>query len=276
MKKDNTETFTESLKRLSVEETKHIQMEILDAVAVFCERHGIHYWLNCGTLLGAIRHKGYIPWDDDIDIGMMRKDFDKFIKTFNNENSRYKLICNELDPSCVYPYGKVLDTDTVLFEPDERGIKNCINIDVFVYDNAPDDLKERERMYYLRDRYTILNMLQNRMIGTHGIVKDMVKFIGYWGLKFFPRGYFASLVVKNSKRFADKETEGVGDFTSIYRMYCGKEAFSSFLKVEFEGKIYDAPIGYDTLLTAFYGDYMKLPPKELQVSHHLFKAYSKV
>lgn len=276
MKKGRASVQTGSMKRLTQEETKHIQLEILDVVATFCEKHNIRYWLDNGTLLGAIRHKGYIPWDDDIDIGMLRYDFEHFMQTFNRENTRYRFICNELDASCPYPYGKVLDTETILYEPDEHGIESCINIDVFVYDNAPDDPVECERMYRRRDRYSILNLLQNRMIGTRGIIKDLVKFIGYWGLKLFPKGYFAGKVVENSKKYAKCSTIGVGNFTSVTKIYCKKDIFSSFKEIEFEGNFYYAPIMYDEWLTAFYGDYMKLPPKEKQVSHHVFEAYKKV
>ena len=70
------------------DELQQRQLEILDAVATFCEENEIAYWIDCGTLLGAIRHKGYIPWDDDIDIGMLRPDFERFSALFNKENKR--------------------------------------------------------------------------------------------------------------------------------------------------------------------------------------------
>ena len=263
------------MKRLNEEEVKIYQLGILNTVADFCEKNKIQYWLDTGTLLGAIRHKGYIPWDDDIDIGMLRVDFDRFMHTFNQEGGRYKFICNELDAVCVYPYGKVLDTSTVLYEPDEKGNKGSINIDVFVYDNAPDSASECKKMYDRRDRYSMLNALQNRMIGTHGIVKDIVKTVGFSVLQLYPKGYFAQKVVSNSKRYVDMPTKGVGNFTSVSRIVCEKEVLSSFIKVPFEGKEYNAPVGYDKWLTAFYNDYMRLPPEEKRVSHHMYKAYQK-
>lgn len=263
------------MKRLNEEEVKIYQLGILNTVTDFCEKNKIKYWLDSGTLLGAIRHKGYIPWDDDIDIGMLRPDFDRFMHTFNQEGSRYKFICNELDAACVYPYGKVLDTSTVLYEPDEKGIKSSINIDVFIYDNAPDNTSECKKMYDRRDRYSMLNALQNRMIGTHGIVKDIVKTVGFVVLQLYPKGYFSQKVVSNSKRYAEMSTKAVGNFTSVSRIVCEKDVFSSFIKVPFEGREYNAPVGYDKWLTAFYGDYMQLPPEEKRVSHHMYKAYQK-
>ena len=76
------------MREINTEELKKIQVEILDVMSQFCEKHGIQYWLDWGTLLGAIRHKGYIPWDDDVDTGMLRKDYDIFMKLFNEENDR--------------------------------------------------------------------------------------------------------------------------------------------------------------------------------------------
>ena len=73
------------LKRISEQELRKIQIEILDEVDNFCRNHAINYWIDCGTLLGAVRHKGYIPWDDDIDVGMLRDDYNRFAKEFNQK-----------------------------------------------------------------------------------------------------------------------------------------------------------------------------------------------
>lgn len=258
---------------LEKKEVCRLQIGILDAVASFCEKEGIRYWLDSGTLLGAIRHKGYIPWDDDIDVGMLRPDFLRFMKSFNASNQRYQLICQELDSTCVYPYGKVLDTNTVLYEPDEHGIKSCVNIDIFIYDNAPDDEHACSKMYQQRDRYNMLNLLRNKMIGTHGIWKDLIKTCGYLLLKPFPNGFFAKKMIENAKQYADQETGYVGNFLAYTRIWCEIGIFADFVEVAFEGKVYKAPVGYDRWLKAFYGNYMELPPVEQRVSHHMYQAY---
>lgn len=127
------------MEQLKLNEVKEIQLNILKAVDCFCRENGIRYWLDYGTLIGAVRHKGFIPWDDDIDIGMLRKDYEVFIKIFNKSSKRYRFVCIENEPLCWHLFGKVMDTETVLWESPWMGIPRfCVNIDIFPYDNVPD------------------------------------------------------------------------------------------------------------------------------------------
>lgn len=262
------------MRKLEVHEFREVQKGILNVVADFCDRNGISYWIDSGTLLGAVRHKGYIPWDDDIDLGMLRPDYEKFSRLFNAANDRYRFCTYELDREFLYPLGKVLDTWTVLYEPDENGNKLSVNIDIFVYDNAPDDDKLVKRMYDLRDLYNILHLVRNGLARDKGSkLRGFLLKVGGTVLKVFPKDYFVGQMVKNSKRYAHKQTARVGNFTAVSRIACEKDIFDSFTTAEFEGRYYRAPGGYDRWLRAFYGDYMKLPPKEKQVSHHAFVAY---
>lgn len=266
-----------NMRKLDAEEVKKIQIEILDYVDDFCRKNDMNYWLDSGSLIGAVRHKGFIPWDDDIDIGMLRPDYEKFLKVFNKNNSKYKVSSVEIDENCAFPYGKIFDTATVLYEPDERGIKSSIGVDLFIYDNAPDDDKIVEKMYKKRDRYNKCRFIQNYKFYRDASIKHIAKNI-IVGLKKifllpFPKKYFVKKVAENSKRYANVETIRVGNFTALSKFACPKECFDSFTEVEFEGKTYKAPINYDMWLTYYYGDYMKLPPIEKQVSHHEFVAY---
>lgn len=262
------------MRKLSVNEVKKIQLNILDVTTEFCNKHNINYWLDSGTLLGAIRHNGYIPWDDDIDIAMLRPDYDRFLELFNLDNTRYKAYSIENNKEFYYPHGKVLDRNTVLYEPDKNGIKLSVNIDVFIYDNAPDDNRIVKKMYDRRDFLRKLNDRQLFMYNpSGGIIRRTIIKMGYWGLRLFPRGFFVTKIAKNSKRFANKETKRVGNFTSFTRMACDKSVFDSFIEHEFEGKMYKIPIGYDKWLRSFYDDYMQLPPIEKRITHHKFEAY---
>lgn len=254
---------------------KQIQIQILDTVHEFCEKNGIKYWLDSGTLLGAIRHKGYIPWDDDIDIGMLRPDFDKFMQTFNSENDKYKAYCYENNKDFPYAYGKVMDTDTVLYEAGNKNAKTYINIDVFVFDNAPADDKELQKMYEKRSKYNLYNLAKFAQTKPSGNFVRRAAVRGFRLLiKPLSKGHFVKKIVKNSKKYSAVETGYIGNFTGYLANFkCSKSVVDTVVDVEFEGKLYKAPSRYDEWLTLEYGDYMKLPPEEKRVSHHFFEAY---
>ena len=269
---------------LSLDELRKIQIEILDVVAKFCDDHEINYWLDGGTLIGAVRHKGYIPWDDDIDLGMLRPDYDKFMRLFNEHNTRYKFHCIENDPKFYVPFGKVLDTETILYEPDEKGAKIAVYVDVFVYDNAPDDDAIVKEMFDTRDYYRSKfnkrisrvfrpakgNLLRRLCAYSYRILKKVFSLSSY-----FPPEYFVRKIIDVSRRYISEDKKRIGNFLGWERAICDKRVFSSFIDGEFEGKSYKIPVGYDEWLREFYGDYMQLPPVEKRVTHHAFKAYAK-
>lgn len=264
------------MKKLDVEGLKKYQLNILDAVASFCKENNINYWLDSGTMIGAVRHHGYIPWDDDIDLGMLRPDYIRFMKLFNEHNSRYKAFCYENNHDFYYAFGKVLDTNTILYEPDEKGIKIAVNIDVFVYDNAPDDDKIVKKMFDLRDRYQYLSRLRTlNNIPRGNVLRKLAVYAGRLIVKPFPIDYFVKKKVENARKFTTEKTKRIGNFTSDTRFVCDRHVVDSFIDAEFEGKQYKIPIGYDEWLTNFYGNYMELPPLKERVSHHKFVAYVK-
>ena len=264
------------MKKINLEELKNIQINILNVVDDFCKKNDIKYWIDCGTLLGAVRHKGYIPWDDDIDIGMLRDDYEKFMKLFNQQNDRYHFSSIEMDNNFLYPMGKVLDTNTILYEPDKKnGLKLSVNIDVFVYDNAPDNEDECNKMFKKRDLYSRLrySQLYPNVYNHNLFSKKIIRFFLNIYFRFIPINYYTKKIADNSKKYVNEKTKRVGNFTSQTKFVGDKRIFESFVLLEFEKKKYPAPVGYDEWLTNFYGDYMKLPPKEKRVSHHEFEAY---
>ncbi|MFR5682857.1 MAG: phosphorylcholine transferase LicD [Clostridia bacterium] len=123
---------------MSLEEIKSIQLDILSQVANYCDRNGLRYFLAYGTLLGAVRHKGYIPWDDDIDIMMPRPDYMQFINSFNNEKCALRVGSHYLDKNYPYVIAKVYDTSTLCKENIDVEYSIGINIDVFPIDGLPE------------------------------------------------------------------------------------------------------------------------------------------
>ena len=269
------------MREMTPDEVKKTQLEILDYVAEFCDTHQIKYWLDSGTLLGAVRHKGYIPWDDDIDVGMLRPDFDRLMTLFDGgENTRYQFICGENSKDFFTAHGKVMDVTTILYEPDLKGYKSAVNIDIFVYDNAPDEDTLVKRMFDRRDIYRTLGAFQFRTIQKKegdGCLKAAAKVILNCVCTFSPKGYFTQKMIHNAKLYSkEKGLERIGNFTSYSRTVCNIHAFDETIPIEFEGKVYKAPRGWDEWLTAMYGAYMELPPVEKRVTHHSYIAYTDI
>lgn len=265
----------ENCRRIEVEELKKIQLEILKNVADFCEKNQITYFLQYGTLIGALRHKGFIPWDDDIDIGMLRPDYEKFLATYNLSSERYKVCDVSNSKQHMWAFGKVVDTHTVLYEPDEHGVKTSVNIDVFVFDNATENEKKRYKQFIYSRRMTTLNNIRTRLwLSDKGTFNSFVKRLIYPFLLVVPKNYFAKKIVKKAKKNMSIQTSLVGDFCERNPiLFYERELFAETIKVEFEGELFNAPKGYDGWLRKIYGDYMQLPPEEERVRHHRFIAF---
>ena len=264
------------MRRLEVQELRKIQLEILDVVTKFCDENDINYFLNGGTLLGAIRHKGYIPWDDDIDLGMLRPDYDKFMKLFNENNTRYKFYSNENTPGFFAMCGRIVDTDPNTFAY-ERTVRIGIYIDIFVFDNAPDDDELVKKMFTRRDYYEIYNY-RRVMPLFYGVIpntfRKMLTIVFRATLRILPRGYFSDKYIQNAKSFNHVITKRVGDFVGLHDVVYDREILENLTTAEFEGKLYKIPARYDEFLRGLYGDYMQLPPVEQQKSHHNLEAWT--
>ncbi len=263
------------MRKIGMDELRQKQMEVLDYVSSFCDQQGIRYWIEGGTLLGAIRHKGYIPWDDDIDIAMLRKDYDWFRKAFpeKNQNSKFVFRCAEDDRDWHLPFGKVMDMETLFLQD---GHDLGINIDIFPMDDAPDDDRIFDHMYKKRDRLKVLNAAQQNTNPPSGnfLRKTVVCGIRVI-LHCFPKYYFIRKIAKNAVKYNGKGYECIGDFTSESRMkHLSKHVVDELVEVQFEDRIYKAPKGYDKWLRACFGDYMKLPP-EKERKRHTYEAFVK-
>ena len=269
------------MRELDLEGHKKIQLEILDVVDKFCKEHDINYVLIGGTLIGAIRHKGYIPWDDDIDLVMLRPDYDKFLELFNKYNTRYRFECIENQPDFPRYWGRVSDTNTLLVDVEAKWDTH-IYADIFCWDNAPDDDKALRKMLLRKFIYRRLYLLQffPVMQNSPNIIKRLCKIILSALIHMIPafilpKNYFAAKMVQNAKIYAHENTKRLGNFLGPQQTVVSREAFADFVDHEFEGKMYKIPSGYDEILRGLYGDYMQLPPEEERVTHHFFRAYVK-
>ena len=261
---------------IGMEEMKKIEVQILDEIVQICNRNNIEYYLAYGTLLGAVRHKGFIPWDDDIDISIERKMWEKFVSAYTKEaNPRYKLLSIETSTKYCSPLAKVIDSSTVLIEDYYFVEKESLGVyvDVFVLDSIPDDPKARRR--YLSEMKTLkrLWLLSDRAwIFKHGMrFKDVIYNIISRPLRLIGPRYFLKKYNRLASKFSQIDTKQVS--AVMYGPYGAREIidrslFSGGSTVIFEGKEYMAPNDPDAYLTLLYGDYMQLPPEEKRVTHH--------
>lgn len=262
---------------LGIEEIKDIELKILSEVAEFCDDHGIRYFLACGTLLGAVRHKGFIPWDDDVDIAMPRADYEMFISQFSSE--RYVLHDFRIDKKYPYPFAKVSDSRTCLIEDTESPASMGVYIDIFPIDGLPEDEKKRKRFFKtLEWDRRILAWKRNAVCKTVGAVHKIIQVIAKIVLKPISVNRLVHRYDKHVKKYDYNTALNVGHF--VTKATWGADAkpkslFSNAIKYEFEQEWFWIPSDYETYLTIEYGDYMKLPPEEDRVSHHGYMAYWK-
>jgi len=263
-----------NMKEIHWEVLKDIQLDILQNVAEFCNQNNITYFLAYGTLIGAIRHKGYIPWDDDIDIAMPRPDYDRFIRLFNNmQKSHIKVIAMDNDKHYGFSFAKVHDTRTIINETQYKKDKFGVYIDVFPIDGV----KDYKQVKVLRIANKCLHT-KKANFSQRKLSKIIINFFG----KILLLPFSTHTMLKFIDRMARKHPFGSTPFAGgICDSVVGKRAIvdANFFKdvqlQEFEGRLYNIPIGYDGWLRSIYGDYMQLPPEEKRKTHHVFEAWWK-
>jgi lipopolysaccharide cholinephosphotransferase len=260
------------MKLVSLDELKSIQLDLLQKTAEFCENNGIRYYLCGGTLLGAIRHKGYIPWDDDIDISMPRPDYDKFIGMFNNPENYYQVIDMSNNPKYGFPFAKVHDTRTFVDELQYAKDQFGVYIDIFPIDGVGEDeqvfriLRWRKILHTKKANY-FQRTLSKKIINTFGKIL-LLPFSVHQILKMMDR---------EARKYPYGSTARAGIIINPYgtREIVDISVFDNPIPKKFEDREYMVPAAYDTWLRSIYGDYMQLPPEDKRHSPHVAIAYWK-
>ena len=268
---------------IQLEEMKQIELRVLKQIRAICEEQGWRYFLVGGTLLGAVRHKGFIPWDDDIDIGMPRADYEKFIDYCISHDVPFKVMCNRSEKKYGYLYAKAMAPDTVLLEESSNryNVEQGIFVDIFPVDGLGDThaeaVKSLNKTRFNRELLVAANWKKFSRSKTRAIYYEPIR------LAFFcmSRGSsFGKLIRKIEARY-DKDgfdqKNFVGCVCGSYRNreIVPREVFAETVDMPFEDTSFKCPKGYDIYLSGIYGDYMKLPPEDKRGTHHTFRAYYK-
>lgn len=255
-------------KLMSAEEVKSLQLEILDDITEFCKKKKLRYYLAYGTLIGAIRHNGFIPWDDDIDIMMPRPDYEILCKEYSGRNPNFKVICLENDKDCFINFAKVHDTTTRYQEDYAIETSYGVFVDIFPLDGYMNILQRKICRYlYYVIHYKSLCCSKDNSVAKN-IAIEAIKGV----LAPVPMRYATRLLVRVSQLRDYDKSEYVYYFSDkikpLKRTFFEKAIFH-----QFENKKYCVPSMYDDVLRLQYGDYMKLPPEEERINKHKATAW---
>lgn len=256
------------MKKLNLQDIKQIELNMLKYVHDFCKKQGIKYFLAYGTLLGAVRHRGFIPWDDDIDICMLRSDYEKFIREFESEQYG---ICIPGVAQYNYPFVKIFDKNTILDETiTARKTIFGVYIDIFPLDYFPRDRKVIKKLSHYRNIVDIKNC---KWKNNRGILKNLAIYTA----KIFYCLCSPEKICKKIDLIASAVPQGEELSDLVWGAKSGeglpKELFDEICNMKFEDLTFYGLKEYDAYLTKMYGNYMRLPPEEKRVSNHTFDAY---
>lgn len=267
------------MNRLSLQDIQSIELDILQVVNDICEKHNLTYYLIGGTLLGAIRHSGFIPWDDDIDIALPRNDYDRLEAVCRNELPKhYKWIDYKDDHRLPYHFGKICDMRTSLIEKcrQDYRVRLGVYIDVFPLDGVANNRLMRLIHYgWIKTLRGLLiaNYVDNRW--PRHIFKRLAIFFCQRVMTNSVIRLIHDLLENSRRRYPYHTSKDICNYSGSYGW---REAFPKAWiarenTAKFEGLELRVFGEYDKYLRRVYGDYQKLPPMDRRRSHHSFECF---
>lgn len=251
-----------------LEDIQKVMLTMMEDIDRVCNENGIRYVLDSGTMLGAIRHKGFIPWDDDLDVIMPRDDYEKFIEIANDKlKKEYKIECTENTREYPFDFGKVRAVNTIYREPDtaKLNINHGIYIDVFPMDYV--DLSNIKKLERIRRKVSIYKMLRVMKLGV-ATPESKHKLFMLLPLKFI--NYRIKKCMKYNFKRKGAKLQKLCHY-GPNKPPIDISIFNETLRVPFEDKVFTIPKDYDSFLKGRYGDYMTLPPEEQRQASHYIK-----
>ena len=274
-----------NMQPLTIRQTQQISLEILHTIAEICEKQDFRYYLFYGTLLGAVRHHGYIPWDDDVDIMMPRPDYDKlliYLYRHINDYDHLKIFNHDVDPKYPYMITRISDDRYRIVMTNEKPYGMGVFIDIYPFDGLGNSKDEAFKYAMKGDRLSSICYQATRvhfaMETTNSHLRKVVK------LPFF---LFSKAIGKDRVQDELESLARVRDYDKSKYVSCvvwqsggwsdvfERAWFDEYITVDFDKYKFRAPKDYDKVLRHTYGDYMKLPPEKDRLGHHNYLVYEK-
>ena len=260
-----------------VNEIQQMELGIMEYIHEVCQKIGAKYFLAYGSLIGAVRHKGFIPWDDDMDICMLREDYEKLQDyLIANPDERYEVMSYKNNLNYVYPFMKVQDNHTYLLEEDVRIDSNMgIYVDIFPVDGYEDDADFKNKMTKLIKKRQLSCYTFKGITNTKSLLNSLIRYISVVIFYFTNTNKYVEQIdeLAKSRAVADYEQVDYLIYKDMNKPVWKREWLEQVIVGTFEGKEFMIPKHYHEILTSDYGDYMQLPPLEQRVSHHDFKLW---
>ena len=260
-----------------IREIQQMELGIMEYIHETCQKIGVKYFLAYGSLIGAVRHKGFIPWDDDMDICMLREDYEKLQDyLISNPDERYEVMSYKNNLNYVYPFMKVQDNQTYLLEEDVRIDSNMgIYVDIFPVDGYEDDSVFKDKMTRLIKKRQLSCYTFKGITNTKSLLNSLIRYISVIVFYFTNTNKYIRGIdeLAKSRKVDDYELVDYLIYKDMHKPVWKREWLEQTIMGVFEGKEFMIPKNYHEILTSDYGDYMQLPPVELRFSHHDFQLW---
>ena len=260
-----------------ISEIQQMELGIMEYIHEVCQKIGVKYFLAYGSLIGAVRHQGFISWDDDMDICMLRDDYEKLQDyLIAHPDERYEVMSYKNNINYVYPFMKVQDNRTYLLEEDVRIDSNMgIYVDIFPVDGYEDDQAFKDKMTKIIKKRQLSCYTFKGITNTKSVVNSMIRYISVIIFYFTNTNKYVSQIdeLAKSRKVENYEQVDYLIYKDMNKPVWKREWLEDVETGNFEGKEFMIPKHYHEILTSDYGNYMQLPPVEQQVSHHDFKLW---
>ena len=260
-----------------IREIQQMELGIMEYIHEVCQKIGVKYFLAYGSLIGAVRHKGFIPWDDDMDICMLREDYEKLQDyLIANPDERYEVMSYKNNLNYVYPFMKVQDNQTYLLEEDVRIDSNMgIYVDIFPVDGYEDDSVFKDKMTRLIKKRQLSCYTFKGITNTKSLLNSLIRYISVIIFYFTNTNKYIRGIdeLAKSRKVDDYELVDYLIYKDMNKPVWKREWLKQTITGVFEGKEFMIPKNYHEILTSDYGDYTQLPPVELRFSHHDFQLW---